>query len=78
MQLLSKRKKLYLPGLDAKRVTDNEIFWRTIKPLISNKVKIQPKITLVEKIKVLSHEKPFAGTIAGTVNIFLRNIDKKF
>ena len=36
---------------------------KSIKPLISDKVINQPKITLVEKVKILSDEKPVTGTV---------------
>ena len=35
-------------------VTDNKTFWRKVKPLFSESVNLQTKITLVEKEKTLS------------------------
>ena len=34
-----KSKKCYYEKLDAKNITDNKIFWGTVKPLFSKKVR---------------------------------------
>ena len=35
--LLRRTKKGYYGNLDPKKVADNRIFWRTVKPFLSNK-----------------------------------------
>ena len=39
-----------------KHVTDNKTFWKTVKPFLSAKTVNSPKITLVEKNKILNNE----------------------
>ena len=38
-------------NLDISNVTDSRVFWKIIKPNISDKVKISSKITLLKIIK---------------------------
>ena len=37
-------------------ISDNKQFWRTVKPLLSDKLKSNEKITLVEDNKIISEE----------------------
>ena len=48
VSLLRKTKKRHYANLDEKDVADNKQFWKTFKPLLSNKVKSSERITLVE------------------------------
>ena len=43
-------------------MTDNRIFWKIVKPKITGKGKICPKITLVEDDKILSQDAENAKT----------------
>ena len=43
-------------------MTDNTVFWKIVKPKISDKVKICSKITLVEDDKILSQDAEIAKT----------------
>ena len=49
---LRKAKDHYV-NLDEKYVADNKQFWRTVKPLLSDKVKLSVKITLVEGEEII-------------------------
>ena len=51
-------------------MTDNRVFWKIVKPKISDKVKIGSKITLVEDDKILSPD----TDIAKTFNEYFINI----
>ena len=51
-------------------MTDNNVFWKIVKPKISDKVKIRSKITLVEDDKILSQD----AEIAKTFNEYFINI----
>ena len=53
VSLLRKEKKDFYGNLDISTVTDNRVFWKIVKPKISDKVKIRSKITLVEDDKIL-------------------------
>ena len=46
--LLRKIKKDSYANLDVKDIVDSKQFWRTVKPLFSDKTKVNEKITLVE------------------------------
>ena len=42
--------------MNVKHIVDNKQFWRTVKPLISDKTKSNEKITLVEDETVTTHD----------------------
>ena len=48
VSLLRKTIKDYNTNLNVKHIVDNKQFWRTVKPLFSDKTKSNEKITLVE------------------------------
>ena len=48
VSLLRKTKKDYYANLNVKDIVDNKQFWRTVKPLFSDKTKSNEKIALVE------------------------------
>ena len=43
-------------NLNEQDLTDNKQFWRTVKPLLSDKIKSSEKITLVEQRETLDTE----------------------
>ena len=47
-------KKIFYSHLDTKVVTDNRTFWKTVKPLLSEKVTKHFKIKLIEDDKIIS------------------------
>ena len=70
VSLLRKEKKDFYGNLDISKVTDNRVFWKIVKPKISDKVKIRSKITLVEDDKILSQD----AEITETFNEYFINI----
>ena len=54
VSLLRKTKKDYYGNLNEKDVIDNKKFWKTVKPLFSDKVKSSEKITLVHEDKIIT------------------------
>ena len=48
VSLWRKEKKDFYGNLDISKVTDNRVFWKIVKPQISDKVKIRSKITVVD------------------------------
>ena len=54
VRLLRNEKKNFYNNLDTKVVTDNRTFWKTVKPLLSEKVTKHSKINLVEDDKIVS------------------------
>ena len=49
VNLIREAKKQFFSNLNTHDVTDNKTFWKTVKPLLAEKVKTKSKITLIEK-----------------------------
>ena len=73
MSLLKKAKNEFYQNLDEKNVIDNKKFWKTVKPLLSDKSVSREKINLTENEKMLTSE----SETAETLNNFFSNIVKK-
>ena len=58
VHLLRRAKRNY-NDLDLSNVTDNRKFWKTIRPLFANKIKVKNKITLNEHSKSTKDEQHF-------------------
>ena len=56
MSLIRREKKNFFNNISTRDITDNETFWKTVKPLFKDKIQTRSKITLIEK-KVVSGEK---------------------
>ena len=56
LKLFRQEKKRYYENLDVTLITDNKKFWKTVKPLFSDKIKNQSKIVLVENDEVISDD----------------------
>ena len=70
VSLLRRTKRNYYSSLDAKSVTGNKTFWRTVKPFLSDKTPFNAKITLIEDGEVISSD----NEIANVLNTFFSNI----
>ena len=68
--LLRKSKREYFGNLDEKKVCDNEKFWSVVKPLLSNKVVSNEKLTLIENNDIIKNEEKTATV----VNNFFSNV----
>ena len=73
VNLLKTAKKEHFANLDINCISDNKKFWRTVKPLFSNKVKSKATIKLVENDKMIDDE----TKIAKIFNEYFVNIVKK-
>ena len=60
VSLLRKQKKSFYNNLNVKSVTDNKLFWTTVKPCFSDKSAKLETITLVENGNVISNDKDIA------------------
>ena len=72
VNLLRKSKKSYYNNLNVKSVTDNKLFWKSVKPCFSEKSPIDKKITLIENDKIVSKE----DEVAESCNVFFSNAVK--
>ena len=68
--LLRKPKREYCSNLDVKNITDNNTFWKTVKPFLSDKVTSTQKITLIETYKIVKID----NDAARVLNNFFPNI----
>ena len=69
MLVSSGKKKDFYGNLDISKVTDYRVFWKIVKPKMSDKVKMRSKITLVEDDKILSQDVEIAKTFEYFINI---------
>ena len=75
VSLLRNEKKNFYSNLATKVVTDNRTFWKTVKPLLSEKVTKHSKINLVEDDKIISRDDQIAKTFSEYfINIPILNI----
>ena len=55
-RLYKKEKKKFYNNLNMKSFTDNKMFWKTVKPFLSEKGNLSKKINLVEQDEVVSED----------------------
>ena len=55
-----KKRKKYYENLNVKNITDNKVFWKTVKPFLSEKGNPSSKITLVEGEAIISEDNDVA------------------
>ena len=68
--LSRKRKRKNYSSLDQKSISDNNKFWRTVKPFLSDKTSFNAKIALIEDGEIISSD----SEIADVLNTFFSNI----
>ena len=68
--LLRKAKKQYFSNLEPKVTTDNKKFWKSVKPLFSDKITVTKIIILIENGEVLSSD----TDIVDTFNVYFSNV----
>ena len=61
-KLYKKERKKFYSNLELNEITDNKLFWKTIKPLLSEKCIQSSKISLVSNNKVISEDLELAKT----------------
>ena len=65
-------KREYYENLNVKKVTDNKMFWKTIKPFVSDKSCVRDRISISDKGEILKIE----SETAETLNDFSSNVIK--
>ena len=55
VSLIRKEKNNYFSNINIRDITDNKRFWKTVKPLFTDKIPTKSKITLIEK-KVITQD----------------------
>ena len=56
VSLLRNEKENFYSSLDTKVVTDNKVFWKTVKRFLSEKVRKDSKTNLVEDNKIICRD----------------------
>ena len=69
-----KNRKQYYSNLNEKNVVDNKKFWKTVKPLLFDKLKSNEKMTLEEDDKIFTKD----IKLAEEVDSFFSNAVKNF
>ena len=49
VSLIRSEKKNFFSNINKSDIIDNKTFWKTVKPLFTDKIKTKSKITLIEK-----------------------------
>ena len=68
-----KNKKEYFENIDVKDINDNEKFWKTRKPFLSNKGLNTNTLMLIEHNNLISEE----SKLANTMNQYFTSITKQ-
>ena len=69
---MRKEKKEYFDNLNEKDIIDNKMFWKTVKPFLSEKLKSSEIITLVVKEELVSSESDVAQRSISSFQILLK------
>ena len=72
-KLYKKERRKYYSNLDPSNFTDNKIFWKTVKPFLTDKGTTSRKITLIESGEILTED----VKVAETLNCFFSDAPKK-
>ena len=74
VSLLWKYKREYYNYLDIKKNIDNKKVWETVKPLFSDKLTSNNKITLIENWTIFSEEDNIADTLNNCFSDIITNL----
>ena len=74
MNLLRRTKKKYFASISISSITVNKKFWKTVKPLFSDKISHKETINLAESGKVLSGHQVAADKFNNYFNNIVKNL----
>ena len=63
VKLFTTAKRNFYKKLNISDITDNKKFWKTVKPILSDKGRLNSKITLIEDEKIISNDEEVAETL---------------
>ena len=75
VSLLRKTKKVYYENLDERKVSDNQFFWKTEKPSLSEKFNARERISLIENGEIVKTEKGTAEVFNNFFGNIVRNLN---
>ena len=74
-RLYKKERKKFYEKLDINHINDNKLFWKTIKPFLSEKGNLRTKITLVESGEIISDDKDISETLNAFFASSVKSLD---
>ena len=72
MKLSRKTKNEFYDNLNVKYITENKLFWKTVKPSFTDKTLKDERINLIENNKVASDESKLVEISANILKILLK------
>ena len=75
ISLLRKTKKRYYENLNEKSVVDNKLFWKTVKPLLPDKVAGKDKIHLIENDELVNAALETGEVLNNSFSNTVQNLD---
>ena len=66
-KLLRKTKLSYFQRLNPSSITDNKLFWKTVKPAFTDKVKAQEAIAIIDEGNIISEDREIANILKNAV-----------
>ena len=75
VSLLRKEKKNYFENLDTKNISDNKIFRKTVKALLSNKCRLPVNVKLVKENDVISDNSKIADVFNDFFTYVIKNLN---
>ena len=73
--LLRKAKKHYFSKLERKLIPDNKNFWKSVRPLFSDKITVKEIINLTENEDILSSDKDMADMFNDYFSNVVQNLN---
>ena len=72
---MRKSTRNYYNNLNEKNICDNRKFWKVVKPLLSNKIVSNEKITLVEGEEIIKTNQANAKVLNNFFSIIIKNLE---
>ena len=73
--LLMETKREYYSNLDEKNICGNKTFWKTVKSILSKKIKSNERKTLIENDEIIKTEKGTAEVLSALFSNIVQNLD---
>ena len=75
VSLLRKTKKVYYENLDERKVSDNKLFWKIVKPSLSEKFNARERISSIENGEIVKTEKGTAEVFTNFFGNIVKNLN---
>ena len=75
VSLFRKTKKAYYENLDERKVSDDKLFWKTVKPSLSEKLNTRERISVSENGEIVKTEKETADVFNNFFDNTVKNLN---